>query len=453
MLVSTPPWFLVPLLALASCQEELQLDRAVDTLDRNCFSDDQLELSDDFLASPMNSTSQQVVHAGERAFSVNLIKALFQRFKSARIEENIFISPSSIYHTLVLAYFGARGQTRRELEAGLGLDSLSKLDVLKAYMMDRVYQAVRERTEGLGYDFQQANKLYFNNDLQLNQCLQLALNTQLEATDFAGNPEAARGTINAWVEEMTKGNIQDLIPEGFVDTSTKAAIVNAAYFKGQWMSQFKDSDTKAGNFYVTRDEIRIVKYMNQKGSFNYYTSEELQAHVLELPYEGDHVSMIIILPPWLDDGLQQTVSRLTPQTLQGVMQEVNSGFFKMDKLDVKIPKFSVSGSLELSQPLAELNITSVFADNSNFTGFLDAAATPAEEQNAVKFSKAVHKSFIEVNEEGSEAAAATALLRFRSARPLFHTKFEADHPFLFMIYDKQVDTILFFGVYQFPPEP
>lgn len=254
--------------------------------------------------------------------------------------------------------------------------------------------------------------------------------------------------MNAWVEELTKGTIKDLIPAGYVDTSTKASIVNAAYFKGQWMSQFKPSDTKAGNFYITRDEIRIVKFMQQKGSFNYYASQELQAHVLELPYEGEHVSMLIILPPWLDDGLQQTVARMTPTTMQGVLSEINSGFYKSEKLDVKIPKFSVSGSLELENELDKLGMGSVFSSAGNFTGFLSP-----DETAEVKFSKAVHKSFIEVNEEGSEAAAATALLSFRSARPLFDTEFKADHPFLFLIYDKQTNTILFFGVYQYPPEP
>lgn len=423
-----------------------------ESLDRNCFVDSP-DLSDQFLSAPADTLAQTTVHRGERDFSVNLIKALFKKFESKRIEKNIFISPSSIYHTLLLAYFGARGLTQKQLEVGLGLTDLAKPDVLKAYMMDRVYQAVRENTPGLGYDFRQANKLYFDETLDLNKCLKMALNTQIEPTDFSKDPEGSRVAMNSWVEDITKGNIKDLVPEGYVDTSTKAGIVNAAYFKGQWSSQFKPEDTKPGNFYITKDSIRVVEFMNQKGSFNYYTSEELQAHVVELPYIGDHVSMVIILPPWLDDGLQQTVKRLTPDTLHGVMQEINSGFFKMDTLDIKIPKFSVSGDLELVEPLSELGMGSVFGPSSNLTGFLDLDLTPQLEQNQVKLNGAVHKSVIEVNEEGSVAAAATALLGFRSARPLFHTEFKADHPFLYMIYDKQVNTILFFGVYQFPPSP
>merc|ERR1712190_474107 len=120
-------------------------------------------------------------------------------------------------------------------------------------------------------------------------------------------------------------------------------------------------------------------------------SEELQAHVVELPYQGDHVSMIVILPPFLDDGLQETVKRLTPETMSGVMAEIKSGFYKMDKLKVTLPKFS----------------------------------TPADQVDQVRLESAQHKAFIEVTEEGSVAAAATALLGFRSARPLIHTKFVA----------------------------
>merc|ERR1712077_38725 len=182
---------------------------------------------------------------------------------------------------------------------------------------------------------------------------------------------------------MTKGNIKNLVPAGYVDYSTRAALVNAAYFKGQWLSQFKAKDTKFGNFYVRSDKIKMVKFMQQKGSYNYYTSEELQAHVVELPYEGDHVSMMIILPPFLDDGLQETVKRMTPETMQGVMAEIKSGFYKVEKLKVQIPKFSISGSLELNEPLASLNISKLFGPGSNLTGFINLDSTPADQVDQV----------------------------------------------------------------------
>jgi len=421
-------------------------------LDRNCFGDEGQQgiLSDTFLASPVNNQSKALVYEGERDFSVNLIKALFEKYERESISENIFISPSSIYHTLMLAYFGSRGETQAELTSALGFSSLGKSSVLKTYMFDRAYQAVRENTPGLGYVFKHANKLYFEKDLKLNECLRLALGDQVELVNFKEDPEAARVNMNQWVEDNTNGIIKDLVPEGYVDYSTRASLVNAAYFKGQWASQFKASDTKFGNFYIKRDQIRMVKFMQQKGSFNYYVSEELQAHVLELPYEGDHVSMLVILPPWKDDSLQETVRRMTPETMKGVIAEIKTGYGKVEKLDVMIPKFSISGSLELLEPLEKLNVSQLFGGNSNLTGFLDQYG---DEKDTVSLNSAQHKSFIEVNEEGSEAAAATALLGFRSARPLFHSQFKADHPFLFLIFDKQTDTILFFGVYQHPPQP
>jgi len=420
-------------------------------LDRNCFGDEGEEgaLTATFLASK-NEEAQALVYSGERAFSVSLIKALFEKYENESIEENIFISPSSIYHTLMLAYFGSLGETQKELETSLGFGNLTKSEVLKTYMFDRAYQAVRERTAGLGYTFKHANKLYFEQDLKLNECLRLALADQIELVDFKKSPEETRISMNKWVEDATQGRIQDLIPQGYVDYSTRASIVNAAYFKGQWQSQFKPKDTKFGNFYITRDQIRMVKFMVQKGSFNYYVSEELQAHVLEMPYEGDHVSMVVILPPWKDDSLQETVRRMTPETLQGVMGEIQTGFYKVEKLDVLLPKFSIAGDLELLEPLSSLGINSLFGGRSNLTGFMDQYG---DAEDSISLDSAKHKSFIEVNEEGSEAAAATALLGFRSARPLFHSEFKADHPFLFLIYDKQVDTILFFGVYQHPPSP
>jgi len=437
---------LVPLLALAARGQ-------AQVLDRNCFSDENGTLSDTFLDRTGDEEAKAIVYGGERAFAVNLIKALFSKYEDKAIEQNIFISPSSIYHTLMLAYFGALGETQTELAKGLGFGDLSKSEVLKTYMLDKAYQAVRERTPDLGYTFLHANKIYFERELKLNECLRLVLADQIEAVDFKGEPEEARKGMNSWVEGLTKGNIKDLVPAGYVDYSTRAAILNAAYFKGDWSSQFKAEETALGNFYVKRDQIKMVNFMNQEGSFNYYTSEELQAHVVELPYQGDHVSMVVILPPFLDDGLQETVKRLTPETMSGVMAEIKSGFYKMDKLKVTLPKFSIRGSLELNEPLAALNISKLFGAGSNLTGFIDLDSTPADQVDQVRLESAQHKAFIEVTEEGSVAAAATALLGFRSARPLIHTKFVANHPFLFLIYDKQVDTILFFGVYQHPPTP
>jgi len=399
----------------------------------------------DFLSEQPSEAERLQVSQGERDFSVNLIKSLFQDFNASGIHHNIFVSPSSIHATLMLAYFGSEGQTQVELESVMGTSGLSKQSVQRSYLFERAFQAVRERNPDLGYTLTNANKLYFHRALPLNSCIQLLLQNELGVVDFS-KADKTRNEINQWVKEKTQKKITDFLPAGALSAGTKMALVNAAYFKGDWASKFKVEDTKRDNFYVRRDKITMTKFMKQKGKFNYYTSEELRAHVLQMPYQGEDISMVIILPPFEDDSLYNTVQRMTPETIQGVMAEVRSGFYEVDDLTVELPKFTIEQSLELPSTLQKLGLKSMFDEQkSNFTAFLEAGAS-----DKVTFSSALHKSYIEVNEEGSEAAAATALFGFRSARPLFHKNFIANHPFMFLIYDEKTDMILFFGVYQDP---
>lgn len=420
--------------------------------------------SESFLTDPPTEEVRNIVNKGQRDFSVNMIKSLFNKYQietdesvqqRARREadtsnvSNIFISPSSIFQSLMLAYFGSAGDTEAELARTMGFESVEKDLIKKSYVFERAFQAVRERKPDLGYKLIHANKVFFDRTLPLNKCVTLLLNTELGAVDFSsGGGEKARQEINRWVEGKTLDKIKGLLPPGSVDATTKMALVNAAYFKGQWSSQFKPSDTKIDNFYVKRDKIRATEFMKQEGQFNYYPSEELRAHVVQLPYIGNALSLVIILPPFEDDSLSETVARMTPENVQGVMAEIKSGFYKADDLTIQIPKFTIEQSMDLSQTLGHLGLETLFdSSRSNLTNFISEDSRNIER---VTFNSARHKSFIEVNEEGSEAAAATALFGFRSARPLFHKEFIANHPFLFFIYDEQTDLILFFGVMQDP---
>jgi len=407
-------------------------------------------ISDDFMTEKGSTTDEarDIVNSGERDFSVNLIKSLFKDAENVGLQQNIFVSPSSIYETLLLAYFGAGGDTELELASVLGFDNdnsttVSKDHIKKSYVFRRAFQEIREQNKNLGYTLINANKVFFDRALPLSQCMQMLLRNEIEAVDFK-NAEKARQSINKWVEEKTLKKIKDLIPTGNIDDSTKAVMANAAYFKGSWKSKFEVENTKNDIFYVTSSNLRNTKFMTQKGRFNYYPSEELRAHVVEFPYEGDDISMMIILPPFDDHALSETIKRLTPTTLRGVMAEVRSGFYEVDDLNVELPKFKIEQSFDLSQTLSALGLQTLFdGSKSDLSQFLD----PKNNSSRVTISSAVHKSFIDVNEEGSEAAAATALFGFRSARPLYHTDFIANHPFLFLIYDNKSDNILFFGAY------
>jgi len=426
--------------------------------------------TESFLTDPPTEEIRNIVNKGQRDFSVNIIKSLFnkyQRESNERVEKseeerikresgdssvsNIFISPSSIFQSLMLAYFGAAGETEAELAKTMGFSSVERDLIKKSYVFERAFQAVRERKPDLGYKLINANKVFFDRSVPLNKCVTLLLNNELGAVDFSsGGGEKARKEINKWVEGKTLDKIQGLLPPGSIDATTRMALVNAAYFKGEWGSQFQPNDTKMDNFYVKRDVIRATKFMKQEGQFNYYPSEELRAHVLQLPYVGNALSMVIILPPFEDGSLAETVSRMTPENVQGVMAEIKSGFYKADDLKIQIPKFVIEQSMDLAQTLGQLGLETLFDPlRSNLTNFIDEESQGSER---VTFNSARHKSFIEVNEEGSEAAAATALFGFRSARPLFHKEFIANHPFLFFIYDEQTDIILFFGLMQDPKQ-
>jgi len=401
-------------------------------------------VTEDFLSEAPTDKIRGAVSSGQRDFSVNLIKNMFN--VTSEKSSNIFVSPSSIFQTLMMAYFGASGVTEQQLANVMGVQDMDKQQVMKTYLFEKAFQAVRENNADKGYKLIHANRMFFDRSIPLNKCIQLLLNNELGAVDFQQNPEKARKQINNWVEAKTLKKIHELLPAGSVDASTKLSLVNAAYFKGQWMSQFKPSDTKINNFYIKRDKIKIAKFMKQKGAFNYYLSEELRAHVLELPYQGESISMVIILPPFEDDSIHETIKRMTPETVQGVMAEIKSGFYKADEtLSIEIPKFNIEQSMELSSMVSVLGAPSLFGGDGDLSGFLQE-----DKVEELSLSSAVHKSYIEVNEEGSEAAAATALFGFRSARPLFHTEFVANHPFVFFIYDKETDIILFHGVLQDP---
>ncbi len=184
-----------------------------------------------FLSEQPPENERQQVNRGERDFSVNLIKSLFNDFNSTGVHRNIFVSPSSIHATLMLAYFGAHGQTERELGQVLGAANMTKAAVQRSYLFDRAFQAIRERSPDLGYQLTHANKIYFDRQLPLNSCIQLLLQDELGVVDFQ-NIEKTTKEINEWVKEKTRKKIIDLLSPNSLEASTKMTLVNAAYFKG-----------------------------------------------------------------------------------------------------------------------------------------------------------------------------------------------------------------------------
>ncbi|KFQ11979.1 Leukocyte elastase inhibitor B, partial [Leptosomus discolor] len=236
--------------------------------------------------------------------------------------------------------------------------------------------------------------------------------------------------------------IKDLFAAGFIDPSTVLVLVNAIYFKGKWAVEFKKEDTKETYFQLNKNERRTVQMMFQEGYFNMAIIEELKMKVLELPYFNNELSMFVLLPEVACEhftGLEQLECTLTYEKLAGWTSSA-----RMQQLRVKVylPQFRMEESYVLNKTLQEMGVMNVF-------DWGKADLSGISRKDGLVVSKAIQKSFVEVNEEGTEAADAMGLVAVPLCCPVSY-EFKADHPFLFFIRHNPTNTILFFGRYSSP---
>jgi len=254
----------------------------------------------------------------------------------------------------------------------------------------------------------------------------------------SGGRNAAVAEINGWVEEQTNHKIKDIVPVDAVDALTRLILVNAVYFKGDWNKKFDTTVTKDEDFHVSSSvKIKVPLMHIPKGKFVYGVDQRLNCQAISLPYVGEKLSMIILLPDHTVTTLADVESQLTADHLINAEQR-----FQMSKREVKLwlPHFKLEESLQLNNVLRNLGIVDMFGEGvADFSGM--------DGTKDLYVSKVLHKAFVEVNEEGSEAAAATAVvMMMRSASiPRDPFEFRADHPFLFYIVDNSTKAILFLG--------
>jgi serpin B len=256
----------------------------------------------------------------------------------------------------------------------------------------------------------------------------------LNHVDFAKDSEAACNKINIWVEQKTNNRIQKLIKPSMINALTRLVLTNAIYFKGNWVSQFEESSTQDTLFYITPDTTVSVPLMHQNHEFKYWKNDTLQ--ILELPYAGDDLSMLILLPRKVD-GLANLENLLTMENLNQWIKDL-----KEYQVMVYLPKLRTSCEFRLDTTLIAMGMPDAFKPNkADFSGITDPP---------LWISAVVHKAFVDVSEEGTEAAAATAVIMVFeeevSVQPLLPpVVFRADHPFIFMIRDNHSGSILFIG--------
>jgi serpin B len=354
----------------------------------------------------------------------------FDLYSQLRAKDgNLFLSPYSISTALAMTYAGARTATAQEMAKVLHF-ALPQEQLHPAYAA-LISKVTPENAKG--YQLSVANALWgkqgYAFEKEFLNTTKTHYGAELTPIDTSNGAGAAR-QINQWVEEKTNQKIKDLVPPDAITPLTRLVLTNAIYFKGDWATQFKKEATRDGAFFISAGKEISVPLMLQKASFKF--SEDEQLKILELPYVGEQLSMLILLPEKVD-GLAELERTLTSDSLA----KLSAGMSKQEVV-VTLPKFKMTSQFDLGGTLVKMGMEKAFDQNlADFSGM-----TGGKED--IYISKVIHKAFVDVNEEGTEAAAATAVIM--KARGISRTPvFKADHPFLFMIRHNATNTILFMG--------
>jgi serpin B len=394
-----------------------------------------------------SSDDVKLVAAGNNRFALQL----YQKLQSEG--GNLFLSPYSISTALAMVYAGARGETREQMARVLSLatagespsaareSSAATPPAGKTMTPEQVAQAfgkiikdLNARGAGDKYELRVANALWGQQGYkflpEFVTLVEREYGGKLQQVDFVKAAEQARQTINTWVEKQTNGKIKDLISPGVLDAMTRLVLTNAIYFKGNWASQFEKDQTQDGPFTLTDATTVQVAMMNHQARFGYAETDALQ--MLEMAYAGEGLSMVVLLPKKMD-GIAELGKELTADNLVQWLGQI-----RQREVIVVVPKFKMTSKFSLGQVLQSMGMTDALSDKADFSGMTG--------NRDLFLSAVIHQAYVDVNEEGTEAAAATgAVIGITSVGPDTTPVFRADHPFLFLIRDKKTDSILFLG--------
>jgi serpin B len=356
---------------------------------------------------------------------------LYDKLTGTQKGKNLFLSPFSIQVALAMCAVGSKGETRKAMTDLIGApDSVDD--------QNRQYANLIKSVNGEGerpYQLATANALWGQQGYHFKPDFQEAIadfyDGALHEVNYRTQPDEAMKTINCWVSDKTGGRIKDLIQRDLIDQDTRLILTNAIYFKGKWQEEFKKADTKEEDWHGASG-IRKVPMMHQRGGYSYYEGDDFQA--LDLPYKGRKLSMLVVLPR-KKDGLNSLESRWAAESIYGQMTD---GLDHEGTVTVSLLRFKMETAFKLKPVLCALGAELCFSDDADFSGI-------GEKQ--LKISEVVHKAFVEVNEEGTEAAAATGvgMALCAAVMPSQPKVFQADHPFLFFIRDRNTNAVLFSG--------
>ena len=354
----------------------------------------------------------------------------------AKEEGNLVYSPYSIYQAFLMVYAGADTETRSQIADVLDID-LEDGDLVHEWMnalnlkLAELPDYMPEGSQPLVFNV--ANALWAQKDFHFEQAfldkLSANYNAGLKLVDFS-NPEEARQVINLWVAAQTNDKIKDLIPQGMLNEMTRLVITNAIYFKGAWQNRFDESHTKNAPFYLLDGSQVEVEMMSN--SFNGVALVDDSFTAVRLPYEGGNYAMALLMP---NGDFKDFESTLDEDSFGDILNRLEDGYMR---IDFQMPRFTTESSFSLADQLKALGMENAFdptlADFTQITG-----------QKDLYISDVVHQAFIDVNEEGTEAAAATAIGMTTTSMPIESYEITLDHPFIYVIYEQTTNTIVFMG--------
>jgi len=343
-------------------------------------------------------------------------------------DKNAVMSPLSVVLALTLLENGADGDTRQKLKSVL-IGSNSSSDVLSIYSaLQRQLSSNDDKTK-----LAIANAIYVQKKYAVKEDFlsraKTCLNSEANTTDFAGNLEGARKEINSWVSEKTYQKIPELLKAGVLQSDTLFVLVNAIYFKSVWKNKFVESNTKPEKFYKLgkEDDVQNVPFMRSKSKYGYTETENYQ--VLKLAYDNENVSFYVFLPRQ-QGGLPAFEKELTADTINSAIKNISP-----TTIDLQLPRFIARSPIDLKDTFKSFGLEALFRE-PNLKRLSDGP---------LQVEEAVHEAFIEVNEKGTEAAAATAISGGWRTAGAGTVQFYANHPFLYAIIHEPTKAVIFIG--------
>lgn len=350
-------------------------------------------------------------------------------------QNNVFFSPYSIFLSFAMVYEGARGQTANEI---IQVFHFPTDDATRRSSFAKLYHQINP--DNKNFNLSMANALWLEKSYPfLNSYKNIIKQYYAGNTtnlDFMKNAENSRQIINNWVAAQTNNKIKDLMFEGSIIPTTKLVLTNAVYFKGNWQTQFDPKNTSAQNFSTisgTSTKVQMMEMFGTSSNFSYAENSDVQA--IELPYNGNQLSMIIILPK--GNNLSLAEKSIVPQNLAQLRSN-----FTTKQIHLFLPKFKIETNYpDMTNTLSSMGMPTAFKNNADFSG-MDGIRN-------LYINAVIHKAYVDVDELGTEAAAATGIGFVGGSAPNQQTPipvvFKVDHPFIFLIEDKNTNNILFFG--------